>query len=384
MKIDTCVRTVAAAAAVLFALTFPAGTSRAAETATPAPRAEASTAPDEADAAEHAAEGDTEKNVKAHDSGSDEFRFGQSVTVPAGEESHRNIVVYGGTANIEGTHHGAITVFGGHVKIAGTQKGDVVVMGGGLDISGKVDGSVAVIGGGARLASTANVSGDVSVVGGSLHRDPGSVLKGGDVSVAAPNVSVGALPFGLLGGFAAGLSILGFLKSALLTLVVGLLVIALLPTQVEAAGGVLRERWPACLGVGFLAGVAVVPLMLVLLITCVGVVLPPVLYAVAKYFGLTVLFIVLGEALARGILKRELAPIGAFFVGFVVLSLVTFVTSPLPTRMILGWFGVGCALLTRFGTMRPWFKKRTPTQPPVAAATEIPAAPPSSEAAPQE
>jgi hypothetical protein len=398
MKIDTFVRTVACTAIALAGLLFPSH-ARADEAAAPAARASASTAPapDETEAAEDAASGAiekaaeraAEKSAQHHDSGSDDFRFGQNVTIGVGEESHRDLVVYGGTVDIAGAHHGEVTVFGGHVKISGSQHGDVVIMGGGLDVSGKVEGSVAVIGGGAHLASTADVSGDLSLVGGGLQRDPGAQLHGGNVSVSVPSPRtfnwLPVLPWEMLGGFAAGLSFLSWLKGALLTLVVGLLVITLLPARVESAGAVLRERWLACLGAGFLAGVAVVPLMLVLLITCVGVVIPPLLYAIAKYFGLTVLFIVLGEALGRGVAKRELPPIGAFLVGFAVLSVVAFVTSPLPTRMILGWFGVGCALLTRFGTMRPWFKKRTPTLPAAPPATEVPPAPPTpSEPTPQE
>ena len=90
----------------------------------------------------------------------------------------------------------------------------------------------------------------------------------------------------------------------------------------------------------------------------------------------------LGETLGRGAFKRELSPIGSFLLGFGVLSIVGFVT-PLPTWMILGWFGVGCALLTRFGTMRPWFQKRTPV-PPVPAALSEPSAPSTSEPTSQE
>jgi cytoskeletal protein CcmA (bactofilin family) len=302
----------------------------------------------------------------------DDVRVGQGVVVTAGERSDKNIVVYGHPVSIEGTHHGDITVFGSTVRVSGSQTGNIVLFGGALEVSGKVEGSISVVGGGIHLARTANVSGDVSVVGGSLDRDPGAVLHG-NVSVATPHLPRHAIPFGLLGGLGLGFSFLSWLSWHLLALVVGILVLAIVPARVEAAGSLLRERWLASLGYGFLAGVVVFPLTLVFALTCVGVVIPPAFYQIAKYFGITVLFVVVGEALGRSLLKRELSALGSFLLGFGILSLLALVAPGGSAWLVYGWFGVGCALLTRFGTMRPWFKGRVvaaaaaPTMPTPAA-----------------
>lgn len=312
------------------------------------------------------------------ESRSDDFRFGQNVDIPAGETSDRDIVAFGGNVDIAGTHHGDVVAFGGTVRVSGTQTGDVVVFGGGLKVSGSITGSMTVFGGGAHLDSTAVVDGDLSLLGGNLHREPGAVVHGGRVSIARPHLK-GLAPFfgppaGLV-GLGLGLSLIGWLKSTLLTLLLGLLIVAVMPAQVEAAGVVLRERWLASLGWGFVAGLALVPLTLLLLVTCIGAVLPFALYQVAKYFGFTVLFAVIGEPLGRSLLRRDLTLVPAFLVGFVALTLVGLVVPVLPVWMIYGWVGVGCALMTRFGTLQPWLKRRASVPPPIVTPPESPLAP---------
>jgi hypothetical protein len=293
---------------------------------------------------------------------SDDINFGHGVTVEAGETSNRDIVVFGGTATIAGEHHGDVFVFGGGVTISGTQTGDVVVFGGGLDVSGSLKGSTTVFGGGAHLASTAVLDGDVSLLGGTLNREPGSVVHGGHVAITKPRLKGIGPWFGFPGiaGIGLGLSLLGWLKSAVMTLLLGLLIVGLMPAQVEAAGAVLRDRWPACLGWGFVAFVAVIPLSFLLLVTCIGAILPFAFYQVAKYFGFAVLFAVVGEPLARGLLRRDLTLVPAFLVGFVALSLLALVMPIVSVWLVCGWVAVGCTLLTRFGTLRPWFTRRPP------------------------
>ena len=80
-----------------------------------------------------------------------EVRFGNSITVSAGE---------------------IIT-------------GDVVVLGGNAHIDGEVDGDAVVIGGALDLGPQAEVRGDATVVGGALRREPGAVVRGRVNEVAA-------------------------------------------------------------------------------------------------------------------------------------------------------------------------------------------------------
>jgi hypothetical protein len=326
-----------------------------------APVVDPSASPSPADAVEatpDAPEDDgEERGRRRRRHGGDTVRFGESYSLPAGEVHDKDIVV-----------------FGGSVDIAGRQNGDVVVFGGGAQISGEVNGDVVLFGGGARLAPTARVDGDVVTMGGALHKEPGAVLRGEKVQLPGAKIAAGLAPIGLtLGSIGFGLSILSAIAKASLALLIGLVIVALLPAHVEAAGSVLRERWPASIGVGFLAFLACFPLTVILLITCVGAVLPFLFYQIAKYFGLTVLFIVIGQALGRSATQRELGPMASLLVGFLVLTLIGFVVGPI--WFVYGWLGVGLAILTRFGTLKPWLKKRGP---------ESPALPPAAPSAPVE
>ena len=69
-------------------------------------------------------------------------------------------------------------------------RGDVVVIGGSANINGEVNGEVVVVGGSARFGPQADVRGDITVVGGGLTREPGAVTRG-----AINEVGFGGLPW---------------------------------------------------------------------------------------------------------------------------------------------------------------------------------------------
>jgi hypothetical protein len=74
----------------------------------------------------------------------------------------------------------AIVRVGGSVSVAQDEHvtDDVVVVGGSGDIDGQVDGEVTVIGGSLTLGPHANIRRDVNVVGGTLSRDPNAIVTG--------------------------------------------------------------------------------------------------------------------------------------------------------------------------------------------------------------
>ena len=73
-----------------------------------------------------------------------------------------------------------IVRIGGSVSVDSDEyvRGDVVVIGGSANINGEVNGEVVVVGGSARFGPQADVRGDITVVGGGLARDPGAVTRG--------------------------------------------------------------------------------------------------------------------------------------------------------------------------------------------------------------
>jgi hypothetical protein len=87
----------------------------------------------------------------------------------------------------------AVVRIGGSVKVATDEQvtDDVVVVGGSADIDGQVDGDLVVVGGSATLGPNADIRSDVTVVGGALNQDPKAYV-GGKVQ----NVGFGEIPFG--------------------------------------------------------------------------------------------------------------------------------------------------------------------------------------------
>jgi len=85
-----------------------------------------------------------------------------------------------------------IVRIGGSVSVDSDEyvRGDVVVIGGSANINGEVNGEVVVVGGSARFGPQADVRGDITVVGGGLARDPGAITRG-----AINEVGFGAFPW---------------------------------------------------------------------------------------------------------------------------------------------------------------------------------------------
>jgi len=85
-----------------------------------------------------------------------------------------------------------IVRIGGSVSVDSDEyvSGDVVVIGGSANINGEVNGEVVVVGGSARFGPQADVRGDITVVGGGLTREPGAVTRG-----AINEVGFGGLPW---------------------------------------------------------------------------------------------------------------------------------------------------------------------------------------------
>ena len=72
---------------------------------------------------------------------------------------------------------------------------EVVVIGGNATINGEVDGELTVVGGNATLGPEAVVRDDVTIVGGTLNRAPGSVIEGRDPERRGRRRGGGAAPF---------------------------------------------------------------------------------------------------------------------------------------------------------------------------------------------
>ena len=329
----------------------------AAAEATATPRADV---PDEVD--EHTEADERRERRRRRRGKKEDVRFGSSVRVAAGETNENEIVVMGGTADIEGK-----------------QKGDVVVIGGSARVSGEVDGSVVVIGGPLELDSTANIERDAVAIGGPLNKKEGATVGGDTVSMGGLGMIPSVLPnmswdFGW--GSMLLMSFASWLQTAFLALLLTIVITAVMPARVEATAAVLSQRWFPSFGAGGLGWIGSWLLAGLLVLTCIGCVLAPfpiLFYKVAKYFGMAALFVTVGQSMGRTGFGKELTLLPSLLLGYLLLSLIGLL---LPFAWWLYTFlGAGAAILTRFGTMRPWFRPSTPVAPPPSSTTLTPAEP---------
>jgi hypothetical protein len=266
--------------------------------------------------------------------------FGGDYSLPAGEVREGNVVVYGGSVDIEGRVTHDMTVFGGNAQIDGTVDHDVVLLGGNV-----------------HLGPHAVVGHDVSVIGGNLDRDPGAQV-GHNVTAGISGVDFGApfaalvpisFPSRLFRGFDFGFG---------LGLAFGMVLLALLlnlffPAQVATAGQALEERPVASLGYGCLTAVAGVLLAVLFGIT---ILLLPVSLAIAVAMGAgwllgwTAVMVAVGRRLTLA-LNWRVDPVLTLLIGGGLAAVV--VNVPVLGGLfglVVGSMALGAAVLTRFGT----------------------------------
>jgi cytoskeletal protein CcmA (bactofilin family) len=164
---------------------------------------------------------------------------------------------------------GEIVVFTGRVLVAGVVQGDVVVVDGPITISGQVSGSVISFDGSVRLASSAQVAGDV-IAREEVDAAEGSQV-GGQVRAHAPFTL--KAPAEAIGRFASWLAV------SVSTLLLGLLLLWLVPRAadrvlraaretpwISAAWGLAMSLLLPAVGALFVLSLVALPLGLVLLL----------------------------------------------------------------------------------------------------------------------
>lgn len=274
------------------------------------------------------------------------FSMGTSVHVEEGDETRDDIVL-----------------FGGSVQIDGEARKDVVVIGGSITVNGTVRGNVVAIGGSMRLGPDARIGGDAVVVGGSLSRSPGAEIEGELVNVGIagldglPNFSFG---LGDWLGFSAW-------RLALRTtqlvywLLLALLTVALVGDRVSAAAGAVQREPIRLFLIGLVGFFALGFLFIVFLVLSFVLLGIPFLMALvlgwwlAYIFGMVTAFQAVGDGVTRALGKRDGTQLGLVTVGALTLGVLHFFP-------FVGWLvwtvaallGLGAVFATRFGTNEPW------------------------------
>ena len=285
-----------------------------------------------------------------------------------------------------------IVRIGGSVSVDSDEyvRGDVVVIGGSGNINGEVNGDVVVIGGSARFGPQADIRGDITVIGGGLVRDPGATTRG-----AVNEIGFGGIPWrgewsrgndwDWMDGIYPVARLTGTLVRVALLILLTTLVLFVAKTPVEQIADRVAADPVKSWFVGFLAEMLFIPVLImaavVLAISIIGIPLlllvPVAIVAllVVMLVGFTAVAYHIGRILQDKVDALRARPYAATFAGILLIvspvllarlvglsSGLGFIMWPIAAVGFLLEYsvwtaGLGAAALVRFNR---------PAQPPVA------------------
>lgn len=310
--------------------------------------------------------------VPRHRNGNHRTLFGDNLVV-GNEETVQDLLLFGGTADVQGTVDGDLVVIGGGAKISGTVNGNVVIIGGPLTCSGVINRDATVVLGSADLSEAAHVDHEAVFIGGPFKIAKESSILGERVLIPLGDVvkKIDFFKAWVLSG-----PLLGRLLSFTVTwawVVAGffvalyLVTLLLFPGAVKAVYLTLEERPVTSIVSGLLMLILFAPLVVVLVMSVVGIAVIPFLkiaLILCLLFGKVGLMCFLGRSFGRASGFATLqAPFFAFLIGATVLLLAYVI----PVFGILAWtmgtlFGLGGAIVALAGT----FKREESAVPPAS------------------
>ncbi|MFA5183197.1 MAG: polymer-forming cytoskeletal protein [Syntrophales bacterium] len=234
----------------------------------------------------------------------------------------------------------------------GSEVKDAVAVGGNVTVYGKVAGDAVAVGGNVFLKETGKVVGDVAAIGGVIVKEPGAIVRGNAVEVAAPGVAP-ALNFFVNGGILKGM-VLFRLISFVGFIVLTMIMVSLFMPQLGRASGAIESGLLRSFLYGLLIALLFLPIAIVLAISLIGIMLIPVwilLMGAAAFFG----YFAAGHLLGKKALNAFRIYNKSMMVETLTGVLLLFLVGLLPffgffVKFIAGICGLGAVYLTRFGT----------------------------------
>jgi len=321
--------------------------------------------------------------------------------IGSGETVRSDVTVVDDNLIVEegGVVDGDVTVFSGSADVEGMVTGDVTIFDGQLALSGRIEGDLVLFGGNLELSPGADIDGSCVTLGGTVEDDSDNIscssfgnrlgalglsqlppmpampempempampeMPEMPEAPAPPRIDVRSPSLAARIGdyFLAASAVVG---RSLLMGILALLVTAVFPRQVQQVSSAARNR-PAVSGiVGMLTAVAgpsiIVLLLVVLAITCVGLLLYPAVFllGLALFAALLIGWIAVGDILGRLLLRRlgakqslpVTAALGTALLTLVLggLGLLPFIWGESLVVILLACVGLGAATLTQFGT----------------------------------
>jgi uncharacterized membrane protein len=247
---------------------------------------------------------------------------------------------------------GNITVKQGQIV-----QGDVVCVGGSIDLeSGSVvQGDAVAVGGNVTVNEGALVLGQAVAVLGDVDVDRGGQVMGEHVQVGLGKI----FPRPKHSGWLRRLGPFGLFPTIALFAImylVGLVALRMWPERVRNVSHAMFESPVRAFTVGFLCWLLLLPLVVLLAISIVGIpIIPllPVIIFLSIVVGLSSLALRIGEALPAGPGQRFVPP-AALGMGMTVLLLLAFVPwLGISLLALLQFFALGASVGSRFGRALP-------------------------------
>jgi hypothetical protein len=256
-----------------------------------------------------------------------------------------------------------------HVPEGQVIEGDAVAIMGDVRVDGYVEGDAVAVGGSLFIGPRGRVDGDGVSVGGSVEKESGGVVRGETVSIGfGPGWCKG--PGFFLGSFfSAGRRFLLLVMWLIILMVLGALLIAVVRRPVDIVSDRVRKEAFFNGLIGLLAWVLVIPVMVLLVVTIVGIpiaILVPFIFAIMMLLGFIGVSVATGQKFVvttNGSAYRSMAVGVVLLYGLVILgSLLKFGPGPIhfagSVIGFIGWaivfvavtVGLGAVITSRFGT----------------------------------
>lgn len=254
--------------------------------------------------------------------------------------------------------------FGGNVVIKGEVTEDVVVFGGTVTVEGKIEQMLFCIGSEILLKETSVINGDVVALGGELVKEPGSFIQGDTIYFHSSTDFFKAISGSFNLSFFP-IYLLFKLMASFIWLLLALVLTALLPRQIQFASSRLREDFAPVLGIGLVAIMVYVGMIMLAAFLSLLLIGLPLLFVliilgiIVKVFGQVIVYHFFGDSLSRAMGKPASSPFLAVILGFIVVTLLGFI--PLAGFVIsffLSLLGWGIVIRTKFGTTENWFRRK--------------------------
>ena len=228
---------------------------------------------------------------------------------------------------------------------------DAVAIGGNVTVlsEGEVTQDAVAIGGDVILKPNARIGGDAVAIGGQIIKEPGAMV-GGDEVILFSNAGVLLDRFGLLGTLYIT-NALFYLAFSLFIFALGIFLLLLLPDRLQTITATI-EQDSLKSGLWGLGSIVAIMLFTALFAgSLFGFLLIPVVnlaFAVAGLLGIVATALWIGKR----ILTRREKPFIPFFVGMLILTLISLIPiAGVLIVLMLDLFGLGAVWLSRVGTM---------------------------------